>query len=240
MVALCPTCHDAVHNGPLKVDDVTVYGWKSIARSKADVRDHIYVEPQPHDLSKLKLGEFTFTGLQGVSPFGIGSSRPLSFRIEDEDIMLLNLEITTTAAEEVLRIVDGHVRHHRRQAVTYERVPGHVLVTAPASAEFVPEWALSKVREQDPEFTADGRLPLLDLEVLEPGVVQIHRGLWVHLRRAVVLTRGQLLFVTPEFLLTMAGEDTTFAYTETYRWAGDTVRVRVAGRVIPVNLPGGS
>jgi hypothetical protein len=59
MVAICPTCHDAVHNGPLIIDDQKVYGWKHIKRSKTQ-RDHVYVEPG--DSPKLLLGTIAVTG----------------------------------------------------------------------------------------------------------------------------------------------------------------------------------
>src|SRR6202000_2926571 len=44
MIAICPTCHDAVHNGPLAIDDATLRRWKEIDRQPVR-RDLIYVEP---------------------------------------------------------------------------------------------------------------------------------------------------------------------------------------------------
>lgn len=40
MIAICPTCHDAVHHGPLEITDDTIYSWKSIKRKPTN-RDHI-------------------------------------------------------------------------------------------------------------------------------------------------------------------------------------------------------
>ena len=157
--------------------------------------------------------------------------------------MLLNLEITTTSGEEVLRVVDGHLLHRRRREVAYERVPGHVMVSAPISEEFMPEWALTKVREHDPQFAADKQMALLDLEVVEPGAVQIHQGVWVHERRSVALTQGRLLFMTPEFVLAMVGDDTspddtTFAFAGPYTDGPVTLFGFGSPGVVPIPLPG--
>src|SRR4051812_27474471 len=66
MIAVCPTCHDAIHNGPLVIDDETVYRWKGgIHRDDSGARrDHIYVEPAAQ--SFLLLGSLAITGQQGV------------------------------------------------------------------------------------------------------------------------------------------------------------------------------
>src|SRR5436190_22824634 len=45
MIAVCPTCHDAIHDGQLEIDDDTIYAWKAIERPKSTRRDHVYVEP---------------------------------------------------------------------------------------------------------------------------------------------------------------------------------------------------
>ena len=46
MIAICPSCHDAVHTS--RIDDETLYRWKSISRPAAnEIRDHLYVEPSP-------------------------------------------------------------------------------------------------------------------------------------------------------------------------------------------------
>ena len=45
MIAVCPSCHDAIHQGPLEVSDQTIKGWKAIQRPFGPNRDHVYVEP---------------------------------------------------------------------------------------------------------------------------------------------------------------------------------------------------
>jgi hypothetical protein len=213
MIAICPTCHDAVHHGPLEIDDETVYRWKHVARSRVQ-RDHVYVEPS--ESSKLLLGSIYFTGKGGVTVFDLGESSRLSFRVIDGDVMLLNLAVCTTAGVELLRIVDGHVIHEAEPPVDYQRVPGRVKVTAPVTADFVPTWITPILREPrtaagafDPEFGADGRYTVLDIEVLEPGLVRV-QGLWSAPGCAVAITREALAFldISRDWPFAMAGGGT--------------------------------
>ncbi len=213
MIAICPTCHDAVHFGPLIIDDDTIRRWKQIERSKAG-RDHVYVEPGAS--SKLLLGTIAVTGLDGVTVFELGNSNKLSFRPEDTDIMLVNLAVSTKTGDEILRVVDGHVRYQAEEPVKYERIPGHVQLTAPVSDEFMPNWALAQLRVQEPSFAADGRLPLLDVEVLEPGLVRV-QGVWIDGQNVVAITTARLAFLDRNRLgpvaMTGQGADTILHYT---------------------------
>jgi hypothetical protein len=174
MVAICPTCHDAVHHGALEIDDKTVRRWKGIERDETH-RDHVYVEPGGKP--KLLLGTIAVSGDGGVTVFELGDSNELSFRLEDGDIMLLNLAVSTTSGTEVLRVVDGHVRHEAEDPVRYEQVPGHIRLTAPLRDEFMPGWAVDRLRQHEPDFAADDRATLLDLEVLAPSLVRV-QGVW--------------------------------------------------------------
>ena len=199
MIAICPNCHDDVHHGRLPIDDETIYRWKQIKREETK-RDHVYVEPG--DSSKLLLGTIAVTGQQGVTVFELGDSNKLSFRLADEDIMLLNLAVSTTAGDEVLRVVEGYVKHQAEDPVAYERRQGHVRVTAPVSDEFMPGWAVSQLRVHEPDFAADGRLPLLDIEVLERGLVRV-QGIWNAPQRwnppqrVVAITTHSVSFLDP-------------------------------------------
>jgi len=205
MIALCPTCHDAVHDGPLVIDDETVRRWKGIARIETN-RDHVYVEPDA--APKLLLGTIAFTGDGGVTVFELGASSKLSFRLADADIMLLNLSVSSMAGKEVVRVVDGHVRHEADEPVRYERVTGHVRLTAPLTSEFMPTWAVKQLRRQEPQFASDGRLTLLDLEVLEPGLVRV-QGVWrKDYRHLIAITPSRLSFLEPgrPLPISMVGE----------------------------------
>jgi HNH endonuclease len=214
MVAVCPTCHDAIHNGPLLIDDATVRRWKGIERAQAE-RDHVYVEPA--EAPKLLLGTIAFMGTDaGVTVFELGASSKLSFRLTNGDIMLLNLSVSTLARREVLQVIDGHVRHQADESIRYERVPGHIRLTTALTSEYIPTWAVKQMRRHEPDFASDDRLTLLDLEVLEPGVVRV-QGVWSKNYRAIiVITPMTLSFLRPDLerpiSLAGAGVDSVLHY----------------------------
>jgi hypothetical protein len=215
MIAVCPSCHDAIHNGPLVIEDATVYRWKGIQRdSGGPSRDHLYVEPAAQSL--LLLGSLAITGQRGVIVFDFSQRSHLSFELVDNDVMLIDLGIVDAAGREVLRVVKNHVRHGAVASVSYKRVPGHIRITAPASEPFLPEWVAGRLRYIEPEFVRDGRIVLLDIEVIEPGYVRV-QGLWPEDRTAVVITERLLTFLRDDvpgpISLAGAGKESVLHYT---------------------------
>jgi len=193
MIAVCPSCHDEIHHGQLHIDDDTVYRWKHVP-GRPSRRDHIYVEPGRSP--KVFAGTMAFTGTTGITIFEVGDGNVVNFRLEDGDIMMLNVLVSTPGGRELLRVVDGHVRHQAADPVNYERVQGHVRLTAPTTDEFVPRWALDQLREEEPGFGASGRMPLLDIEVLEPALIRI-QGMWSAPREAVAITLERVALLAP-------------------------------------------
>src|SRR5918996_6078095 len=59
MIAVCPSCHDAIHHGEIPLDDAVLYRWKSIPRGSGEIRSNIYVEPDRQP--KLLLGSIGIT-----------------------------------------------------------------------------------------------------------------------------------------------------------------------------------
>jgi hypothetical protein len=202
MIAICPSCHDAVHNGPLEITDDTLRRWKRLPR-RAVPQDHVYIEPGEE--TGLLLGSFVVRGPRGVRVFELGPSTRLSFGVEDEDIMSLNLAVSTTAGDEILRVVDNHVRRDVDDLVEYTKVPGHVVVSAPVDDAYIPEWALPMLREKASSFIAGERFNILDLEVMEPGLVRVE-GLWSGTNQAISITPDGVTFM-PRSLgpITLAG-----------------------------------
>jgi hypothetical protein len=218
MIALCPTCHDAVHNGALDITDDTLYRWKSIARTDSAKRGHMYVEPA--EQATLLLGSGGFSGDRGLIVFAPSEGNRLSFAVEDGDIFLLSLVITDRPGREIARLAKGHVKVDTDAEVEYMQVPGHLSVTVPLSGRYLPNWVLTRVRGNEPDaFQSDDRLKLLDIEVLEPGVVRV-AGIWLERYHGVVITGQMLHFVemvpTLEKSIALAGHGTA----STIRYVG--------------------
>jgi hypothetical protein len=92
MVAICPSCHDSVHHGSLRILDQTLYRWKSVTRTADAGRGHLYVEPGRQ--AKLLLGSIAVAGDAGLLVFELSTGSCLSFALKEGDIMLLSLTLS--------------------------------------------------------------------------------------------------------------------------------------------------
>jgi hypothetical protein len=192
MIAVCPTCHDAIHHGQLPISDETLYAWKRIPRDGNVVRDHLYVEPAP--TPRVLIGSVAVTGPEGGIAFRLSASQELSFRTSGADLVLLRLRLVDLAGDEVLLVEDNYVAHEPRPEIDYAAVPGRIQVTSPVNSTFVPEWALSQIRIREPAFGQDGRIVLAGLHVLEPGLVRV-QGVWMDGDSGVIITEHGASFL---------------------------------------------
>ncbi len=190
MIAICPSCHDAVHHGKLSIEDATVYRWKEIKRTELN-RDIIYIEPSKP--TKILLGSIAATGDSGLIVFELSAHNRLSFRLVDEDIFFLNLVVTNRSGLEVIKIVDNHVKYLNDENLQYERRPGRLCLSIPISEEFIPDWALTRIRREDSKYAINGQLILLDVEVLEPGLARV-QGIWTEGEKAIIITKEFISF----------------------------------------------
>jgi len=206
MIAICPACHDEVHYGVLKIDDATVYRWKNIKRTKNN-RDQLIIEP---DLdSKLLLGTINVTGPSGVTVFELSNSNKLGFKLVDGDIFLMNLSIRDLNNEETIKVVENHVKYKLDEKIEYTRRNGRIKITTSNFLDFIPLWALPKMLSIGYSLEK-GILTLLDVEVMEPGLVKV-KGLWSDNNQVVLITDEAFSFIFPyiERPLTFAGGENT-------------------------------
>ncbi len=209
LIAVCPTCHDAIHHGRLKITDETLNEWKNIKRVKIPEISHLYVEPGKE--IKLLTGTIALTtSNQEVIVFQLSQNNSLKFRVLDDDIMMLNLKIADRKGKEVLRVVDNHVRSKPSPNIKFLQVPGHIQVNVPANEQFIPLDILRKMQIQEKDYGANGSITALELEVLKPGLVSV-QGLWVENNKAVIITKERLSFIRPELKqpLSMIGDGET-------------------------------
>lgn len=195
MIAVCPTCHDAIHHGQLSLEDETLYAWKGLNRS-ADVRGHLYVEPNPEPY--IVLGNVGIQGKAGANAFQMSETNRLSFRVVDEDILQLNLSINSVDGFPVVRVVDGHVKFTASAVVDYKEVPGWIRVTAPVSSGIVPPWVLRQMRPKEPAFQPGGIITLLEMRVTQPGQVVVY-GVWVDEHRALIATERKVYLLLEQW-----------------------------------------
>lgn len=195
MIAVCPSCHDAIHHSNLRIKYETIYYWKGIKRTQPN-KTHLYIEPGNEP--KLLLGSVAVAGQSEVSVFDFSSTNQLSFRLIDEDILHINLKLRTIYGLEVIKVIDNHIKYIDNLLLQYEQRPGKFCITAPISEQFIPTWALTRFRHSPTlNYPSNGKFTLLDLEVLEPGLVRV-QGVWAEDNFVVIITDDSIIFDTPK------------------------------------------
>jgi hypothetical protein len=195
MIAVCPACHDAIHQGSIEISDETIFIWKTIRRPAAVIETHLYVEPG--ESIKLLLGSIAFTSRnQETIIFELSSRNRLQFRVEGGNILLVDLQVSSTGGGDVLRVIGNYVRHNESEGIAFRQVPGKISVEASVGSEFVPHWLAKQMRVQLPDFGKNDVVTMLSLEVIRPGVVQC-QGVWIEPHKAIVVTDIGLHFLSP-------------------------------------------
>lgn len=184
MIAICPACHDAVHDGALTIDDETLYRWKMEGKGprKADL---LFVEPGKQPLMKLGQTAITGSGSDGLVVLAPSPQSRLSYCIENGEITLVSCIVADSAGIPIIRLVDNRIRLvHPTDSFDYASVPGHFELTGPAET-LLDSWMIDGIKTRFPNF-GDGPEVLLAAEVIAAGQVAI-RGIWRDGNRALVV-----------------------------------------------------
>jgi hypothetical protein len=133
-------------------------------------------------------------GDTGLVVFDFAERHRLSFVTRESDVMLLNASVTTRGGSKVVDVVDGYIKHldpdvQLQLRAGRVRVPGSI-----NDDRFVPSSARRALLAEDALAGIAG-LPILDLEVVRPGVVRV-QGVWIDGDRGVVITRDRLSFLS--------------------------------------------
>ena len=207
MIAVCPTCHDAIHHGAIKFDDATLYQWKNILRNTDTVRSHLYVEPGLE--ATVLLGSFGITHPSGISVFELSKMTHFKFLMKDGDILLIDVAMTGLDGKELFRVSGNHVKHIRQPDVTFSAVPGSIRIEIPATPRFLPAWAFEPMRKVEPQFAQSGQVTALALTAVRPGVARVE-GIWLAPEAAIVATQDTFTIVRPNAsTFTLAGDGET-------------------------------
>lgn len=189
MIAVCPACHDSIHYGRLEICDETLYRWKRIFRTTTPGASHIYVEPAPNQELKLLMGTIALSTVNDRQiVFDHSNGNHLELRMLDGDILQVSSRLNDQSGNEVLRVIENHVKAKRDPHISFDSRAGHVRITVPATEKFIPAWVIERMRVQEPSYALDDRIVALDLEVERPGVIRVE-GFWMTNASAIVITK---------------------------------------------------
>ena len=191
MIAVCPSCHDAIHHGQLAISDETLYQWKKGHGTDRSRTGHLYVEPGGE--RKLLLGSIAVTADKRVMAFKLSPTSYANLSLEDDEITLLDLTISSVRGAELVKIAkSGHYKAIEHEDVAVDARPGALRVTVSCSPEFVPEWLIWAINATNQDFIHEP-VTMFSVEVIEPGLIRLE-GIWADSSRAVVVTKSELVF----------------------------------------------
>lgn len=195
MIAVCPNCHDAIHYGKIPLTDETIYKWKEIDYSTNFIRDHLYISP--NSTSKVLLGSIAIQTPQEAIIFRLSPNNQLNFQIVGQDILMLNLNISTISGKEIIKVEKNYITHQIDLAVEYRQIVGQVQILVPNNSEYIPNWAVETVRRYEPKFGFDEKLSIIHIEVVKKGLVRV-QGAWIQHNKAIIATLSGLYFISKE------------------------------------------
>lgn len=195
MIAICPVCHDAVHNGVLEISDETLYQWKaesSPVRGLTTIPLHV----EPSADVRLELGSWSFkTENTLLSLFELSKDNLLGIRLLEPDDLRISARVSDASGREVLRVVENLVRVQLDDRVRVETHPGHIRLTVPATEDYYPRWLLVQLLQLNSIWASTLRIASLDLHVLRAGVVKV-LGCWCERGYGIVSTPSEILVFT--------------------------------------------
>ena len=195
MIAVCPSCHDAIHNGILKPSDEDLYRWKGIERLESSRRSHIYVEPAK-ELAIL-IGSIAIIPSHAVGVFGLSDLNNLKFKLLDQEIVQLSAHLIALDGSEIVRVLENYIRVANDRHIHCDCRPGRFTVTVPLWSRYIPPWAVACIRQREPSHISNSRIIAIEIEVLRPGVVRV-QGFWPNANYCIVVTQGSLIVCRPD------------------------------------------
>ena len=196
LVAVCPSCHDAIHHGAITIDDETLLQWKSFKRPSTPLVSHLFVEPA--NVVTLRTGMISITSKKsGVTVFRLSDNHRLGFRIIGGDLFIANLVVSDLAGNVKIDITDNYIRVVDHSSITVSRIPGRVIVTSPEPSLFLTTETVNKMRIKESDYLSNGVLTLLDIKVTGPGRVTV-AGCWSSQEKSVIITDKYLSLITKE------------------------------------------
>ncbi len=177
MIAVCPACHDAITRGNLRIDDETLYRWKKIIRGEIN-HDHVYVERGSP--VRLLFGSITVeSALGNLIVFDLPNNNKLSLEIVNGDIALIDLVIRTLDGNTIISMSKNYIEYKLKEGIDIRRRPGKFqLVLTEQALNLIPPWVTQQHLRVDTDYFATHEHILIDIEVLEPGLVRIY-GIWM-------------------------------------------------------------
>lgn len=171
MIAICPSCHDSVHRGSLRITERAIRSWQSIKRSPKVKRAYLYVEPNYGPM--IQLGEICYRCKEDEAyVINLSGDAYLKIRTVDQQHISVSTQLKDLSGNIVMVIVENHLELKKTDNIHFEYVAGHFRITTDDWTKFIPTWIYDKIKDEEP-WVNNKEFTLLDIEVLKPGLIRL-------------------------------------------------------------------
>lgn len=134
----------------------------------------------------------------GTAVFRLSARNEVRFRVVEPNILVVALTLSNPAGDVVVQMRDNHLTHETCQGLSLDSRPGRLRVTVPATNDFVSAAMINRYESSNPPaaLVKEGRVTLLDIQVLDLGTVQVD-GMWAEGERGVVANADFLSICQP-------------------------------------------
>jgi hypothetical protein len=199
MIAVCPTCHDEIHNGG-GISDELLYEWKKIPRNgdmASEIVGHIYVEPST-EIRVLTGSMCVATDNAEAVVFQLSNANKFSFKIRgDADIFFASCTIKDLSGAYLVRAFDNYFKIIKDKIVTVAQRPGKICVRLLDAKKYLPAWTFNTMWRAIPDFVQNNEITVLDIEVVRPGIVRL-KGAFVADDAVFAITEDKIYVLRPE------------------------------------------
>lgn len=191
MIAICPSCHDAVTRGSLTINDEELYAWKGIKRTKELLTGQLYVEPA--SWPRFLLGSIEFIGADGITILDIGDTK-LSLVVHEGELGWVNLKVVDAQGQSLIDIVDNYVRQ-RNPGIIINSRPGRYQVKVDDPRAMFPAWAVECISHAPSPANDPAHFDALDIQVVSPGIVKV-KGVFLGDNGGLVVSDKQIYLLS--------------------------------------------
>jgi hypothetical protein len=200
MIAICPSCHDSVTRGDLRISDETAYEWKRLERAKPSAVRHLYVEPGGRP--SIRAGTLTLVSSDSGSlvVFAPNEGNSISFSVRGNELMFLNAKVTTPDGIPVATVVDGYLEPHMPGLEVVQRT-GKIEIKSSLRSPHITASLKTFLEEKE----VDPDIPWLSLEVIAPNTVRL-KGMWITGETGIAIDDERLVVMVDGEGVAMVGD----------------------------------
>jgi hypothetical protein len=135
--------------------------------------------------------------------FDLPNKNRLVLKVIDEDILSLDASICLSNEENIFKMTNNVIKYKKNDGIEVRRRTGKFqLILSGEALKMIPNWIINQHLLSGSDYFATSEYKLIDIEVIEPGLVKI-QGIWMDQETAIVVSPTNLSFINKNAFGTM-------------------------------------